>query len=274
MTIIQGYQAASLPTLWISGLTVSNDATTPNTKLNVSAGIARDSNNVMDLTVGSTNTNFEGGYVVSPLVLDATTTGVNGLDTGSLGASSVYAVFLIGDSSFQQTTGVIATLANLASGSAPSPLMPAGYDSQRLIGYAVTNGSSNFLLMNVAGTAHERIFRYDAPIATAITAGNATTYTAVNLRAFVPNVNNLPVALNFAFTPGAASRTLNFTPGNGVGDAILITGQVTSVVVSDQVMVFAQPTTISSVSTPTVDYKVSNSGDAVAVLVAGFTFFL
>ncbi len=256
---IQNDPVITLPVLNINGFIVSNNTTTPNTKLDISAGTARDINNVMDITLGASNANLEGITTTAPLTLNA----------AIVGASKVYAVYAIADSRYYNAT---ASLLSLASSSTPT--MPFGYDSYRIIGYAVTDSSSHFLLMQITGTGNTRLYRYDAPIATAITAGNATSYTAVNLLAFVPNVNNLPVALNFAFTPGAASRTLKFQPGNAVGDAITITGQVTSVVVSDQVTVLAQPTVISTVSTPTINYKVANSGDAVAVNVAGFTFFV
>jgi hypothetical protein len=267
MSQVQNDPIITLPTLNINGLIVSLDATTPNTKLNISAGTARDTNNVMDITLGIANENLEGSTVAAPLVVDTGVVGANGIDTGVLVASKVYAVYVIADSRYYQP---VAGLVSLASNSTPT--MPFGYDSYRLIGYAVTDSSVHFLPAYIYGNGPTRIFRFDAPQATAITAGNATTYTAANLITLVPNIDNLPVAINYSFTPGAAGRALNLTPGNGTGNAITITGQVTSVVVSGQAEVFAQPTTISLVSSPTVDYKVANSGDAVALNVGGFTF--
>jgi hypothetical protein len=80
----------------------------------------------------------------------------------------------------------------------------------------------------------------------------------------------LPVYINTAFTPGAASRTLNLKPSSGTGDAITITGQVTSVVVTTQSFLVAQ----DSVNVSKISYKVANAGDAVAINVAGYQFFL
>ncbi len=266
---VQNDPIVNLGISYINGLIVSNNATTPNTKLDISAGMARDSNNIMDITLGSANPNLEGATTDSPLVINAAVNGANGLDTGSLAASLVYAVYIIGDSRYYSETAAILTLASNSA-----PLMPTGYDSYRLIGYAVTDSSVHFLKAYITGNASGRLFVYDAPIATAITAGASTTYAAANLITFVPNVNNLPVILNTAFTPGAASRTLNLQPGNATGDAITVTGQVTAVIVTTQSTVLSQPTVISTVSSPTVNYKVSNSGDAVAIKVAGFQFYL
>lgn len=253
----------SLPFLYAYGMVISNDATTPNTKLNIGAGQVRDSNDNIDMPLGASNLPLNGSATATPLVLDAGVNGVNGLDTGSLAASTMYGVWVIGDSQYKNAVGAILTLASNSQ-----PLMPLGYDSMRLIGYWPTDASSHFLKAYMSGIGTSRLFVYDAPQATAVTAGNATSYTAVALTAFVPPVENTPVSMAFAFTPGAASRVLNLTPGNATGNAVTITGQVTSVVVSGNAQVLSKVTS----AVPEVDYKVSNSGDAVALNVAGFSF--
>lgn len=260
---VQADPVFDLPLLGVRGLLVSNDANTPDSILNISAGIARDSNNIMDLAVGSSFPNLEGSSVAAPLSIDATLAGAGGLDTGSLAASKVYAVYVIGDSHYYRP---VAGMISLASSS--SPLMPFGYDSYRLVGYAVTDSSVDFLPFYSYGNGSWRMYCYDAPQASAVTAGAATSYTAVALTALVPPVENLPVSIAFAFTPNAASDTLKMTPGNGTGDAVTITGQVASVVVSDNVIVMSKVTS----AVPEIDYKVSTGSAAVAINVAGFMF--
>lgn len=247
----QSIQSENLPNLYIDRMQVSNNATTPNTKVDVAAGQCRDSNDVMDLVLDEA------------VVVNAAVNGYNGLDTGSFAASKVYAVYVIGDSHNNNPVGAMLSLA-----SSSAPLLPFGYDSYRKVGYAVSDASVHFLLMYNYGNGNWRQFNYDAPQATAVTAGNATSYTAVSLLALVPPVENLPVSVAFAFTPGAASRTLKLTPGNGTGDAVTITGQVVSVVVSGNANVMSKVTS----AVPEVDYKVANSGDAVALNVAGFSY--
>ncbi len=170
---------------------------------------------------------------------------------------------MVADPVTRQATGAMFSL------SATAPLMPFGYSAFALIGFVVTDGTSDILLGSwTAGNSSRRTFVYDAPIATAVTAGAATSYTAVSLAAFVPAIQDTPVIVNYAFTPGAASRTLKMTPGNGVGDFVTITGQVTSVVISNNTMVLAKVTS----SVPEIDYKVSNGDSAVAINVAGYEF--
>lgn len=250
---VSSVQFGQSPWGYVNGLGISNHATTPNTKISIATGSAMDSTGVYQLTVSSA------------LTLDATTTGLNALDTGSLAASKVYSVFIVADPIKQQAIGCLLSL------SATAPLLPTGYSVFKLIGYITTDASVHFLAGSwTAGNGGRRTFVYDAPIATAVTAGAATSYTAVALTTFVPLVENTPVIVNFAFTPGAASRTLKMTPGNGTGDFVTITGQVTSVVVSGNTMVFSKVTS----SVPEIDYKVSNAGDAVAINVAGYDFFI
>ena len=248
-------QFGQIPFNFCSGLGLSNNATTPNTKLDVATGSILDSTGAFQLILGTAVT------------IDATTNGLNGLDTGSLAASTVYAVHVIGDPITGQTTGC------MISTSATAPLMPFGYSAFALIGYVVTSSGSVFLkgLWSAGSYGGKRVFMYDAPQATAITAGAATSYTAIDLSAFVPATStSRPVYISSAFTPGAASRVLKLQPTGNTGDAITITGQVTSVVVSSQSYLFAR---LSS-SAPKISYLVSNAGDAAAINVAGYEFFV
>ncbi len=262
---VSSIQYAQVPWAYANGLQISNNATTPNTSIDVGVGSTLDYTLTyqIDLTESVT--------------LNATTNGINGLDTGSLAASSMYAVYLVGDAVNANATGVLLSLATFTA----APVLPFGYNVLNIIGFVATDSSSHFLKgIWTSSNSNARLFMYDAPQATSITAGNATSYTTVDLSPLVPSfpsVNFLgytpvprEVYISSAFTPGAASRILNMHPGTATGDAITITGQVTSVVVTTQSLLFATYAT----SAPRIQYKVSNSGDAAAINVAGFAFFI
>lgn len=245
-------QYGQQPFYYVNGLGLSNDATTPNTKLDVAIGTCLDSTATYQLNLAA------------PVVINAATNGLNGLDTGTFAASKVYSVYLVGDPVSGQAAGAMISLS-------ATPLLPFGYSAFALIGYAVSDASTHFLKGYwTAGDSSRRNFFYDAPQATAITAGAATTYTAIDLSALVPAVDNLPVWIASAFTPGAASRTLKLQPTGATGDAITITGQVTSVVVSSNSYLLAKIATAK----PEISYIVSNAGDAAAINVAGYEFNL
>lgn len=255
------------PSLYINGLLVSNDATTPNTVLDIAAGQCRDSNNIIDMVLGDyLNEGYTSGSANYSTSLNAAVNGLNGLDTGSLGASKVYAIYVIGDSSNKNPVGVIASL------SVTTPLLPFGYDSYRKIAYWTTDSSSHFLAgYYSASIIGVRTFYYDAPISVGTTSTSAS-YAAIDLTKFVPLVNNIPVWLNVSMS-GTANDTMKLQPGNATGDAIVITAQVTSQALTSQVRVLAQNTAISTVLSPTINYK--NSGtDTIAITVAGYDIAL
>lgn len=253
--------------LYLNGLAVSNDATTPNTVLNVAAGQCRDSNNIIDMVLGDfLNEGYTAGSANYSTSLNAAVTGLNALDTGTLGASKMYAIYVIGDSSNKNPTGVIASL------NVSLPQLPFGYDSYRKVAYWPTDSSSHFLAgyYSVSGTG-VRTFYYDAPISAGTTASSAS-YATIDLTKFVPLVNNIPVWLNVSLS-GTANDTMNLQPGNATGNAIVITAQVTSQALTSQVRVLAQSKAVSTVLSPTINYK--NSGtDTIVITVAGFDLSL
>ena len=91
---IQNIPAEQQPFKYISGLAISNNATAPDTQIDVAVGQCRDSNDIIDMVYSTA------------ITIDCETNGVNGLDTGSLGASAFYKVFAIADSSNYQVPGI------------------------------------------------------------------------------------------------------------------------------------------------------------------------
>jgi hypothetical protein len=109
---------------YLAGLGTSNNSGTPNSKIDVAAGVCMDDTNAQILTLAATT-------------LDCGTTGANGLDTGSLANSTWYHLFVIG-----KTDG---TTALLASTSLSSPTYPNGYTLKRRISSFKTDASAHIL---------------------------------------------------------------------------------------------------------------------------------
>lgn len=256
------------PFLYINDCKITNNATTPNTKIDISAGICRDQTDVYDLNLGNYDGFNNGQTANSSTTINAAVNGINGLDTGSLAASTLYYVYVIADPVSANITGA------MVSAAAPSvgPLMPFGYSAYRHIGYAVTDGSSHFLLMYNSGNNNARIFTYDAPQATAVTAGAATSYTAVTLTAFVPPVADTPVSIAYDLTANAAADTLKMQGANSTGDAITLTAAVAGATahLTGNAEVLSQ--LVAGV--PKINYKVSSGSAAVALNVAGFKYYI
>jgi hypothetical protein len=111
---------------YLAGLTLANDGTAPNTKIDVAAGVCANDTNVAMISLPS------GGAI------DCTTVGANGLDAGALAVSTWYHAFAI-----SKPGGVPPAL--LASTSLASPAFPTGYTLKRRIGSFLTDASAHIL---------------------------------------------------------------------------------------------------------------------------------
>lgn len=109
---------------YLAGLGLANNTGTPNSKVDVAAGVCADDSNALMLTV-------------SAGTIDCGTTGANGLDSGTLANSTWYHAFAIG-----KTDG---TTALLASTSLSAPTQPTGYTLKRRIGSFRTDGSAHIV---------------------------------------------------------------------------------------------------------------------------------
>lgn len=253
--------------LYINEMKISNNATTPNTKIDISAGLCRDQTDTYDLELGNYD-NFDNGQTANSVTtIDATVNGFNGLDTGSLAASTLYYVYVINDPVSANLPGAMISTAAPSVG----PLMPFGYSAYRHVGYAVTDSSVHFLLMYNSGNNNSRIFTYDAPQATSVTAGTSATYASINLTALVPAVDNLPVLFRANWTANAAADTFNMHGGNMTGDEWTLIAPVAGG--TAHTVGFGQVLSQLVATVPTVQYKVSAVG-GVAINVVGFNYYI
>jgi hypothetical protein len=110
---------------FIDGLVTSNNGATPNTKIDVAAGVCRDDTNALNIVFAAAKT------------IDCGTTGANALDTGALVNNTWYHIFAI--------VKADGTAAALASTSVSAPTMPSGYTLKRRIGSFKTDGSAHIV---------------------------------------------------------------------------------------------------------------------------------
>jgi hypothetical protein len=109
--------------------------------------------------------------------LDITTSGVNGLDTGSEAGNTWYYVYLI----WNPTTALVN---GLLSASYTSPTLPSGYTQKRLIGAVRNDGSSNFKQFK---QVNNDVY-FDGGRAYLINGGNTggTTFVGLDTTSYVP----------------------------------------------------------------------------------------
>jgi len=105
-----------------------------------------------------------------------TSSGANGLDTGSEASNTWYYIWIIRKSSDGTTDSLLST-------SSTSPTMPSGYDQKALVSAVHNDGSSNFIDFKQAGK------RYNYVVWRTLTSGNIGTgsWVSVTTTNFVPS---------------------------------------------------------------------------------------
>jgi hypothetical protein len=290
--IVVGLPQVNAANQYVNGLNLTWQS---NTTIAVNIGAARDSTGVQDIVLPAITT------------LNAATVGVNGLDTGTLGVSTFYYVYVIGSSlganpdvniSVQAspmaanstvlngiviTEGVVTpptwSVGNnyqpgvLLSLSNSAPNLPAGYDMFRRIGAVLTNGSSQILdFWQAAGNNTGRMMYYDAAI-NVLTAGASASFVAINLSTAVPLIAAAGyedlVMFDVLLTPTGAGNHVNFRPtgSSSTNGMAIMSGDVAGVVHEDSIQVIAAP----SAGVLSVDYKVTGT---VTVNVTGYVDYL
>ena len=267
--LLRNSQIVNLSAPYIVGCDVSIASIT---SLAISPGQARDSSNMMDLPVGYQNVFGETVPAIlpvdyrQPLIVNGLVVGANGIDQGVLAASSQYAVWLIGDSS---QNNPVAGLLSLASNA--NPVLPAGYDAVRLIGFCATDGSIDFVYATSKPQLLSRALSYYlSPAVSVLSGGTATSFTAVDCDTAV-NTDGLPnviLHLLVTYVPAAAGNTAQFRPTGSSATANLptLTGAVANVAQTQYLTIIAG---VGSTKCE-FDYKVTAS-DSLTVLVVGFT---
>lgn len=237
------------PSLYVDGLAVSWVSTTA---LAMASGQCRDSTNIFDMVSDDA------------LALSSATSGLGGLDTGAIAASTRYYVHLVTDQVSANPAGMMISL------SATAPTLPFGYNAFRRLGTVMTDGSAHFLKFYASGVDNVRYIQYDAPISVTITSsGTSAAYSAMDLSVAVPAANFGRVLMNYAWTVNAAADTLGLTPAGATGDFILVKGLVAAVQQTGQVNILPQ---LAS-SVPKVSYKVS-AGTLNSLVVEGHEYYL
>ena len=249
MSVIQSVPVETLPFLYISGMNLSVASTTV---MAIAPGQCRDSDDNMDIPFA------EAFYINSAVV------GAGGLDSGTLAASTNYSVWAIADSTNKKQPSAIISLWSNAF-----PLIPLGYDSYRLIGMVTTSGGSAFTAASVLNAVSSRGFFLKPPVSE-LSGGNATTFTAIDLASSIPTTTApFVIALGVVtFIPLAVGDTLQFRPtgSSATANLVTVTGRVAGVAQTDYVALHCGV----SGGQPSVDYKVSVSGDAASLSVYGY----
>jgi len=175
-----------------SGLIVQSHASSPNTKLTISAGqvLLESDTGQLFLDVRAVNVS-----------VDITVSGLGGGDGFTEAAGTWYYVWLAGNGN---DVGALLSLSSTA------PSVPAGYDFKALLGAVLNDGAGNLQRMFQTGG---RVFIAEVQV---FDAAGAVAYTALSLASAVP-----PIARTASGTVGSSTSDPGETSvagdANGVG---------------------------------------------------------
>ena len=253
-------------TMYAYGLQLSAQiaigAMTPK-QITVQLGAARDSTNTNDIILGATSeTPDEPTIPGVPIVINGALVGANGVDQAVLVASSMYAVYIIGDSTNNHPT------AGLLSLNVTKPNLPYGYDMYRRMGWVLTDSSANILQFWQYGCDETRTYYYDVGISV-LSAGASGTFAPVNLSAAVPPIAT-EVLLNYTFTGTATTDLAEFLPYSSAATSGIV--QISGGVTTAQVGMVWVPCQLNS-GVPEILYKVTGTA-TLTLLVAGFKDYI
>jgi hypothetical protein len=220
--------------------------------LTIAAGQFRDSTDTNDIVLPALVT------------VNGAVNGANGLDTGVLVLNTFYAVYVIASSIFGGSTQSDSYLppAGLISTNATTPLLPAGYDMFRRIGFVLTDGAVNFLPFRQTGDSVDRWMWYDTPIAVLGATASAIFVAQSLATAVPPEATN--VVLQATLTPAAAGDFVALRPtgsASATGYAKM-SGDVMGVAHIDDM-------TVPCNATPSIDW-ITDAASTVALAVEAY----
>lgn len=260
---------------YINGLAT---AFVDSTHFTVGAGQARDSTNINDINL------------LAQVTVNSAVQGANGIDQGTVAVSTLYYIYVIGDSTSNDTSleaaavqpfppiqspitvtastgGYFQPGAALISLSPTAPVLPTGFDMFRLIGTVETSGAAAFLSFS-SFSGNPTITNTFANGISILAAGNAVAFTAVPVTLHVP-VGASSVQVLAALTSDAGgTRTAAFRKtgsGSTAGTVIMSSPASTTTTTTLDIPV----STIAGVVS--FDYLVSDAAAALTLTLVGYT---
>lgn len=184
-------------------LSISNNVSSPTT--------------TMDLTATAVTVETSGGVAYRlqnvSVSINVSSSGANGLDTGSVANSTWYYLYVI----YNPSTG---TVAGLASTSATSPTLPSGYTAYSRFGANVTDGSALFYRIIQKGNRVQYVVTAGTNTASARSMATGTagsvitpTWSALSVSSYVPTTAR---SIIITVVGGNTSSTL-VAPNNAYG---------------------------------------------------------
>jgi len=246
VTQITADQLASVTTQkLVQDLEIKSNASNPTYQVDINSGLvgADDGSVIMEVS--------------SPITVDITASGANGLDTGSEASSTWYYLYLI----YNPTTD---TVAGLFSVSSTSPTMPSGYTKKRLVSARYNDASSNFIaFVQYNGEVFNNSYFG------VLVGGTAGSYTSIDVSNYLPPIASVGSYMMWTswVTGGGATSYIGFDGTNTQALGYSNYGQSTR-----GATMVKMPSTESGGSRY-IYYWINSTDGQVSVYIRGFTLY-
>ncbi len=199
-------------------------------------------------------------YLASSVNVTATITssGANGLDTGSEASSTWYYVWVIYNGT---------TVASLLSTSATAPTMPSGYTYKARVGSVYNDASSNFVgFHQIDRTVYYNTYQ------SALSAGSATSLTSVSLTALVPPIAATAIVLGYCTADNVTDVTsLCYVSFNNLSSTAYFAAEFNDNGSNDNWYRDTQTVILPMLTAQTAYYKVGDADLDFSLYVYGYT---
>lgn len=255
------------PNLYADNMNIS---VLSNTTLSVSSGQVRDQTNSFDIPQ-TTQTIIDGSYV-----------GINGLDDGTLAASTWYGVYALFDQTWKNPPAFVISRAydsrNQYATGEFSSYRSYGYSLR--IGWVRTDSSAHFIPFIQTGNGKIRNYQWLTPVQI-LNAGASTTFATINVlyngcpsQIVGDSVVRLPINFRASYTPAAAADTASIRP---TGSAVTAPNSPiilkNSAAAQENTYFQLLPGGSNATATQEIDYIVTTGG-SLSLWIMGFQDYL
>ena len=235
--------------IWGCNITVTSD-----TVLTISVGEVTCSNSAGTIRRMRKNT--------STTTVTNTSSGVGGLDTGSLAASTWYYIYAVADADATTFTAIMS-----ASASFPTN---ASALYCRLIGVALTDGDSDWLVHYETGKGSEVIGMWSVPINETTTV-NAGSWLALDCRSSIPSISTMGVFGLYSYDTSATSAGIWVRPTGSTWNTGTANGIYTNSSSTTDTEIGGQRWCATN-SLQSIDYYNLTGDDGTSIDVEGFVY--
>lgn len=245
--------ASGLSTNYLDGISIGLNSINPNYQIDLGVGCCRSDDDTADIVIAS------------PLTIDLTVSGKNGLDTGSEAISTWYYEWAMLNPTTTEVAGIF-------SASSSSPSLPAGFTKKRRIGSWFNGTAGDLLKARCHNTGRERLYMYsdeDENTVQILSAGSAIAWTDLYCSYMMPPTSLRGIFV-FRFTASYYDQKCFVRPGDSSQNSPVNTVYAGTSGGGGELGTSSLAFEMMTSSSQRIQYRHSSSGNQLSAWVMGY----